>query len=401
MNAAAIDAVVAAHLGKVFPAAAVVLRQHGAPVYRKAFGLLDPEAGSEPASLDTFFDLASVSKLFCVAAFMALVDDGLVTLDTPVRVALPAFSGPRPIAPYPDPLNPGGMIDATAGALGSVDASAVTFRHLLAHNGGLPAWLPFWRLTLRNTESVAKDEKHLWRVIENPTVLAAKREDMRAMALNTAFAYPIGTRVVYSDVGLILIGMAVQALTGKTLDTVVAERVAGPLGIRARYGPLPPEQCAPTEVYAHQPRRMRGAVHDENCYAFGGVTGHAGVFATADDVCAFGEHLRQCLAGTARDPILRQSTLREMTRLQAEEAGTRRGLGFALWSPLPRAASNPLDPSTFGHLGFTGTALWIDPSRALSLACLTNHVYYGRNQLDAQADFRVAFGRAVVAALEG
>ena len=130
------------------------------------------------------------------------------------------------------------------------------------------------------------------------------------------------------------------------------------------------------------------------------MTGHAGLFATARDVSAFGEHLRQIQSGTAPNPILRRDTLAEMTRLQAEDGNVRRGLGFALWSPLERAASNPLSRAAFGHLGFTGTALWMDPARALTFACLTNHVYYGRNSPDTLTDFRVAFSKAVTACVD-
>ena len=395
-----LDTLIQSSLGTAFPAAQVALRVRGELVYHKAFGRLDPEAGGPTTDLNTRFDLASVSKLFCVAAFMSLVDEGRVGLDTPERTVLPAFSGQRPIAPYPDPLHPGGLIEIVPPGGPEADAGAVTFRHLLAHNSGLPAWLPFWRKTLSNIGLVEKTDKHLWRVIEDPAALAGTRVEMRRMALESAFAYPTGTRVVYSDVGLILIGFAVEALTGMTLDRAVAARVTGPLGLTAGYGPLPPGNCAPTEFYAHQGHRMRGQVHDENCYAFGGVTGHAGLFATALDVSAFGEHLRQALAGAAAHPILRPGTLAEMTRLQAEDGNVRRGLGFALWSALERAASNPLSRAAFGHLGFTGTALWMDPSRALTFACLTNHVYYGRSSPDTLTDFRVAFSRAVVACVD-
>lgn len=395
-----IDALIAASLGRVFPAAQIALRVQGELVYDRAFGQLDPEAGPEPATPDTRFDLASVSKLVCVAAFMSLVGEGKVTLDTPVRAVLPEFTGPRPIATYPDPLNPGGFIGIPPVDGSAVDAGAVTFRNLLAHTSGLPAWLPFWRLSLRNREPVEKTDKHLWRVIEDPVELAAQRMEMRRRALASAFAYQTGSRVIYSDVGLILLGFAIEALTGQPLDAVIAERVTEPLGLGIRYGPLAPAACAATEFYAHQGGRMQGAVHDENCFALGGVTGHAGLFGTARDVSAFGEGLRQTLAGTSPAPILGQETLAEMVRLQAEDAGVRRGLGFALWSPLPLAASHPLSRRAFGHLGFTGTALWIDPDRALSMACLTNHVYYGRGGTHALTDFRVAFSRAVASCVD-
>jgi CubicO group peptidase (beta-lactamase class C family) len=133
---------------------------------------------------------------------------------------------------------------------------------------------------------------------------------------------------------------------------------------------------------------MCGEVHDENAWSLGGVAGHAGVFGNARDLASFGEALR-----THR--LLKRETLDEMTRLQAQDGAVRRGIGFALWSPDPGAASNPLSEQSFGHLGFTGTSLWIDPTRELVIACLTNRVYYGRNNANEIGAFRVALHRTI------
>jgi CubicO group peptidase (beta-lactamase class C family) len=124
----------------------------------------------------------------------------------------------------------------------------------------------------------------------------------------------------------------------------------------------------------------------------GGVAGHAGLFAHARDVAAFGQSFLDA-------SLLRPETISEMTRLQAEFDGTRRGLGFALWSPDPEASSNPFSPSTFGHTGFTGTCLWIDPSRALVVALLTNDVYHGREGRGI-ADLRLQIHQAIVESVD-
>jgi len=368
MSFSSIESLVHSHLGKTFPAAQLAIWMRGERMYLNAFGHLDPEQTSQPTNLQTRFDFASVSKLFTVAALMTFVEEGRVALDQPVCELLPEFVGARAIEPYPDPLKPGAVVQVVSTTRARVDARQVTLRHLLAHNSGLPAWLPLWK--------------------------SDKREERRATALTCAFAYPTGTRVVYSDIGLILVGFTLEKLAGESLDAIVRERVTAPLGLASvGYGPIPPDNVAPTEFYAHQQRRMCGEVHDENAWSLGGVAGHAGVFGTARDLAAFGEALRT-------NRLLKRETLAEMTRLQAQDGAVRRGIGFVLWSPDPDSASHPLSTQSFGHTCFTGTSLWIDPTRDLMIACLTNRVYYGRDNADALMRFRVALHRAICQAFE-
>lgn len=369
MNLIALNSIFHEHLNKTFPAAQIAIRVRGETMYENAFGVLDPVSpDTGHTSLDTRFDFASVSKLFTIAAFTTFVEQGRIALDQPVCAILPEFVGARVIAPYPDPLKPGAFVQVVPASDARVDASRITFRNLLAHNSGLPAWLPLWK--------------------------SEKRQARRITALTCDFAYPTGARVVYSDIGLILIGFALEALAGKSLDAIVYERVTAPLGLDSiGYGPIPCDNVAPTEFYAHQNRRMCGEVHDENAWSLGGVAGHAGVFGNARDLAVFGDALR-----THR--LLQRETLAEMTRLQAQDGAVRRGVGFALWSPDPSAASNPLSEKSFGHLGFTGTSLWIDPTRDLVVACLTNRVYYGRDNAEGIGAFRVALHRAIANQLD-
>ncbi len=356
------------YLPKTFPAAQIEIIHRGESVFSECFGYLDPETQLQTTNRQTRFDLASVSKLFTVAALMTCVEEGRVALDQRVGEFLPEFSGARPIAPYPDPLHPGGFVQVVDADNERVDAGAVTFRHLLAHNSGLPAWLPLWKL---------------------PTQDALR---VRAATLQTNFAYPTGTRVVYSDIGLIVLGWALEKICAASLRDSVHARVTAPLGLASiSFGPIDADNAAPTEFYAHQGRRMCGEVHDENAFALGGVAGHAGLFGAAREVARFGEVLRRGGEGW-----LKQETIDEMTRLQVQDGAVRRGLGFALWSPDPAAASHPLSEKSFGHLGFTGTSLWIDPARELVIACLTNRVYYGRENVGAMSAFRVALHRAIV-----
>lgn len=369
-------------IGTITPAAQLVVRLHGDVVLSEAYGWLDPETHEHPTRRDTLFDMASVSKLFTVTALMTLVEEGRVELDGPVHSVLPEFGGLRPIQPYEDPLSLTGMVTVSKSG-GTVDADAVTFRHLLTHTSGLPAWRPLYR---------------------QPSADAA-----RQMALDTFFSYPTGTQVVYSDIGLILLGMAVERLTSQTLDAAVRARVTAPLHLHhTTYIPISSvesvrsvENIAPTEFCVWRNRRVIGAVHDENAYRLVGVAGHAGIFSTAEDIAAFG----QMFLGNHKwsdhkgSPLLTPLMVDEMTRCYTDGMGTRRGLGFALWLPDPEASSNPFSQHAFGHTGFTGTCLWMDPERDLVVALLTNEVYNGR-QNRGIAGLRVSVHQAIVEAVD-
>jgi serine-type D-Ala-D-Ala carboxypeptidase len=363
------DSILSQAVGTITPSAQLVIRYHDAVLHDVAMGYLDPETKSRPINGETLFDLASLTKLFTTAAFMILVEQGKISVDDPVRSVLPEFNGVRPIQPYENPLDWDKTVSVTDEP-GTVDAGNVTFRNLLAHNSGLPAWRAF------------KDQPDAESAIQ--------------LALGTFFSYPTGERVVYSDVGLILLGLAVSRLTRKALDETIYQYVTKPLGLRAHFRPVAPLQSiqniVPTEFCKWRGRRIVGEVHDESAWRLGGVAGHAGLFAHARDVAAFGQSFLDA-------SLLRRGTIAEMTQLQAEFDGTRRGLGFALWSPDPEASSNPFSPSTFGHTGFTGTCLWIDPERELVVAFLTNDVYGGREGRGI-ATLRVQIHRAIVESVD-
>lgn len=392
MDFTAPESIMRAAVPDTTPAAQLVVRWRDEPVLECCYGWLD-EARAEPTRPDTLFDLASVTKLFVVTTFMTLVEAGRAGLDQPVSEVISAFSGQRPVAPYEDPLTPGAFV-SVAETTEPVDFSKITFRHLLTHSSGLPAWRPLFR--------------------------QPSREAARRMALETAAAYPTGTNTIYSDIGLIVLGVAVEQLTGMSLDQAVAARVTDPLSLQhTRFLPIDDgrrtddqqseagaesfvlrpssfigQNIAPTEFCAWRKRRIVGEVHDENAAWLGGVAGHAGLFSSAADVAAFGQMFLD-----HGQPLLSAATVTEMTRLQAQQGDVRRGLGFALWSPDPEASSNPFSPNAFGHTGFTGTSLWIDPARALVVALLTNEVYHGRQNRGIAA-LRVAVQRAIVQAID-
>ncbi len=351
MFSPALNEIIAEAVPTTTPALQLVVRWRGELLVDQVAGWLDPETKTRPVRRDTQFDMASVTKLFATTAFMHFCEAGLLSLHQPVAEILPEFSGKRPIRPYENPLQSNDFVTVSE-QTGEIDAGKITFYDLLTHQSGLPAWRPLFR--------------------------QADREEARHMALQTFFSYPTGTRIVYSDIGLILLGMAMERVTGERLDQIIHKEIVLPLGLRrTRYYRLPQSKVAvnvaPTELCKWRQRRVAAEVHDENAARLGGVSGHAGLFSTARDVARLGQMFLDNGA-----PILQPETVTLMRQVHVQFDEVRRGIGFALWSPDPEASSNPFSPATFGHTGFTGTSLWIDPQRQLVVALLTNDVYHGR-----------------------
>lgn len=355
------------------PAAQLSIRQHDELIYSRAFGFLQPESTTHPTSQSTRFDMASVTKLFTLTAFMRMVEAGKVGLDSPVFTVLPDFKGLRPVAPYEAPLDEGGFVDVSAGYTGEVDAGKVTFRHLLTHTSGLPAWRPIF--------------------------LMANATAARWNVLTSYFSYNTGTEVVYSDLGLILVGMALERLTEKRLDAIIAEQVCEPLGLEhTGFIPTGTEvasdaDIAPTEICRWRKRRLFAEVDDENSGRLDGIAGHAGIFSIAKEVALLGQSYLK------PGQLLKPETITEMTKLQTPAGQTPRGIGFVLWENDPEASYFPFSQRAFGHTGFTGTSVWIDPQRDLVVAFLTNEVYHGRYDR-VIAKTRVAVHQAVVTAID-
>lgn len=366
----AVDNLIIRYIGKLFPAAQIEIRLHNTIVYSRAFGFLDPDTQIYPTSLETRFDVASVTKLFTTAAFIRFVANKRVSLDQPVCHILPEFSGPRPIISNVADLDPSKLSLSVSNESNSLDAKRVTFRELLAHNSGLPKGL------------------HLW--------MLSSQDEMKAMALNTPFAYHSGTQVLYCDIGYILLGFALERIAHNRLEKIIYEQVIKPLNlVSVEYGPLSCENVAPTEFDTGKGKRICGEVHDENARGLGGIAGNAGLFATAKDIARFGQVFLN-----HGESILSRDIVNEMTRIQAEDGVVRRGLGFELWSPDPQKSSYPLSQESFGHYGFTGASLWMDPARELVVACFTNRVYYGRSNLEEMRMFRRELHRVICTAID-
>ncbi len=370
---AQLQELVTANLDAVFPAAAVTVVKDGQVILNEAWGWIDPDTRLVPVTTDTLFDLASVTKLFTVTAFLSLAGEHGLSLDAPIVTVLPEFgrSGPRSVDGGIDPHSktPLPVPDAMRGKL--VDPARVTFRHLLTHTSGLAAWRDVY-----NAAGPAPAPPDV------PDPLP--RQERWSQALAALWNYPFvdepGSGVRYSDLGLMLLGEAAARLYGASgqLDKAIAARVIEPLKLETTlFNPvqngISREHIAPTEDDPQwRKRRVWGEVHDENACGVGGVVGHAGLFATARDVAALGQGWLVEDARLGVSPEWMREAKQEQTN------GERRGLGWVLKSAEGSSAGELFSMDSYGHTGFTGTSLWIDPARALVVAALTNSVYPGR-----------------------
>jgi CubicO group peptidase (beta-lactamase class C family) len=364
-------------VGRVFPAATLLIARADEILLHRAYGPQGAADDHPPVTPATRFDLASVSKLFTATAFMLLVQDGRVRVDAPIHQALPEFGATRRIAPIQDPITRE-ILPPLAGEVGEeIDVSGVTFRHLLTHTSGLAPWRGLF-LDIPQARPIPLPHRISPELRTRRVELILQRRDL---------AYPPGQRIAYSDLGLILLGEAVSRIAGQPLDVFIERRILQPLGLHhTGFNPLardvPRHEIAPTEVCAWRQRRCWGEVHDENAASLAGVAGHAGLFATAQDLLDFARAFLP-----AADGLLRPHLVEEMTREQARWQGLRRGLGWQLPGEEGAPVGRAWPREGFGHTGFTGTSLWIDPARQLIVILLTNRVYFGRANT-AIIDFR-------------
>jgi CubicO group peptidase (beta-lactamase class C family) len=301
-----------------YPGASVFIGRQGAAVWRKGFGTLTWGFESPEVSTEaTIYDLASLTKVVATTtAAMVLYDEGRLSLDAKVVHYLPEFVGRW--------------------------KGDVTIRHLLTHRSGLPAG------------------RDLSRAARTPA-------QAREAVLTTKLRYRPGRAYIYSDLGPDVLGFVVEAIAGMPLDAFVRERVFAPLGMNDTFF-APPDSVRSRIA----PTIGQGLVHDENAQALGGIAGHAGLFGTADDLAVFAQMM---LNGGIYDGrrIVNESTVRLFTQ---RSAGSR-ALGWEM-AEGRHGAGQYLSPSAYGHVGFTGTSLWIDPQRDLFVILLTNRVHAAR-----------------------
>jgi CubicO group peptidase (beta-lactamase class C family) len=311
-----------------FPGAYVIVGTHSRTLAQYGAGHLDWSASPLTASAvpndSTMWDMASLTKVIAMtSSMMQLVEQHRVDLDAPVQRYLPSWTG--------------------------LNKEKVTVRHLLTHSSGLPAWRPLYKETA------------------DPDA-----------ALKLAFATPLdtlpGVRMVYSDIGGILMGEIVRAVSGERIDEYFAKHIAVPLKLHETMFLPPPSllpRIAPTEIDPWRQRHLRGEVHDENAAALGGVSGHAGLFSSARDVARIAQlYLNHGTLDGAR--IWKPETIVQFTTVQ-DSAFSNRALGWETPTGT-NSAGHLMKRPAFGHTGFTGTSVWVDPAHDLFIVMLTNRV---------------------------
>jgi CubicO group peptidase (beta-lactamase class C family) len=298
---------------------------------------------------DTIFDLASLTKPIATAtAVLWLVHDGQVALDDPVAKFLPAF--------------------------GERGKEKVSVRHLLTHSAGLKPWRAYHEVLLE------KERKTGERLLGTP----AAREFVIDRTLRSAPVHEPGEAAVYGDLDFIVLGALVEAVATQPLDEFCAKRIFEPLGMRETFfvrleegaAGLPEalrRRVAATENCPWRGRVLWGEVHDPNASAMGGVAGHAGLFATADDVMTFAQAWLDAWLG--RGELLPPALVREWSRRQDLPEGSGWALGWDTPTPGASSSGRHFSPASVGHLGFTGTSLWIDPETEAIVVLLTNRVH--------------------------
>ena len=306
-----------------FPGAVAVVGTKDSILVSISAGQLDWRP-SPAASMTTVWDMASLTKVVALtSAMMLLTENGQVDLTAPVQRYVPEFTGRG--------------------------KENVTVRHLLTHSSGLPAWRP------------------LYKEAEDPAAAMA-------LAIATPLDTTPGIRMVYSDLGAIILGEIVARVSGQRFDAFVNERVFAPLGMRETLFRPPEslrERIAPTEVDPWRQRHLRGEVHDENAYALGGVSAHAGLFSTATDLVRLA---RMYLGGGTVEGrrFVSQATIDRFTSVQ-DSALSHRGLGWETPNGT-NSAGKLMSKRSFGHTGFTGTSFWVDRDRGVFVILLSNRV---------------------------
>ena len=373
---------------RAFPGAVLGVGQ-GESLTILPVGRLSYDADSAAVTAETIYDLASLTKVLATTtAAMILMERGQLALDKPIAEYLPEFT-------VEFAADDNGGNDQAAAASGDRLQAArgeVTVRQLLAHTSGLPAYEKFY-------------------------LQARKKSHVIEQALRVPLEAVPGARTVYSDVGFILLGeiierVAAERVAKESLDAFCRREIFEPLGMRAT-GFNPPvdamkdwrERIAPTENdEKFRKRLIWGEVHDENAWVMGGVAGHAGLFGTAGDLASF---CRMMLAegeisgGSEKrrggQRLVKAETIREFTQLSPGRTGAPHALGWAKPTP-PSSSGRYFSPAAYGHLGYTGTSLWIDPKKSLYVILLSNRVHPSRTN-EAIKKVRPAVHNAVVESL--
>ena len=338
------------------PGAVVLVARRGQIVLERAFGHMSYDDGAEPMRVDTIFDLASLTKIFATTTLsMILYERDLLDLESPVSAYIPEFRGEN--------------------------KDRVLVKDLLAHSGGLLWWTD------------------LYMKYEGQPPEKARRgyiETICEMPLD----YSPRSKTSYSDLGILLLGEILERISGKPLDVLAQEEVFDPLGMDDTMFRPPHSllgRIAPTEQDAWRGRVVHGEVHDENAYGLGGLAPHAGLFSTASSLAPFPQMYLNGGAYNARR-IVNAETIDLFTTRAELVPDSSRALGWDTPSE-PSSSGAYFSAESYGHTGFTGTSMWIDPERELFVLLLTNRVHPTRENRKL-SDVRPKFHDAIVKAID-
>jgi CubicO group peptidase (beta-lactamase class C family) len=368
------------------PGLVVLVAVEGRTLFHQAFGARQVVPRLLPALPDTMYDVASLTKAVATSVLaMQEIGGGRLALDTKVATLLPEFSSGMGAEGRHEGES-GPARGASERGVSDLARDHVTVRQLLSHSSGLPAHRPFWKLAAQSP---------------------AERLAIAQLAAREPFAYPPGTRAVYSDLGFILLGWLLERLTGARLDVLFQERIARPLGLatttfvnladsEARARLLGDRTVAATQLSAERHGLVLGEVDDLNAFAMGGIAGHAGLFSTAGDLAAIATALLASFRGDGA--LVARDVIRQFWSPSGVPGSTWR-LGWDGPAESGSQAGERLSRAAVGHLAFTGCSLWIDPTQEVVMVLLSNRVHPAVPTDDRFRRFRPALHDAALSAL--
>jgi len=347
-------------VGDVFPGASVAVFMEDRLVYEEAFGYAETTPDKRVTSVETLYDLASLTKPLAASIIVAkLLEEGLLHLKQKVSEILPEYS--KTNAGH-DELK-----------------SKTEIWMLLSHSAGLPAWMPLYRL--RNDGRMGIFEE----------------------AVKSFTSCPPGSKVIYSDISYIVLTALIEKITGERIDRLFEKLVAKPLGLRKTvYNPLnngfSESNVASTEIDRETERPLRGIVHDENARALEGLSGHAGLFSTCREVALIGNEMLQAYLGRS-DHLVKRATAMTVLRPWAGNDHCY-GLGWQVYRKTVTQAFGDLftDGRAFCHTGFTGTSICIDVEQRVVAVLLSNRVHPSRENVKIMS-FRPVFHNLLMSSL--
>ncbi len=337
-----------------FPGAVVLVRNQNEVLFHRSYGSRAEVPEEQSMETDTIFDLASLTKVVVTTTLaVRLVEDGVWALRDPLSKYVAEF-----------------------------DRSEITLLNLLTHTSGLVPWIDLFSGKTDRGDSLKKLFTDKWPIL-NPVI-------------------PPGERVIYSDLNFILLGIAIRRVTGTDLDTFARKEIFKPLEMENSFFNPPDSlagRIAPTERSSRRGGVIRGEVHDENCHALGGVSGHAGLFSTASDLSNFVSSLLN--SGKFKEKrVLSASSIELFKENYTPDMNENRSLGWELQGKKSESAGDLLSKNSFGHTGFTGGSIWVDLEEKLGIILLTNRVHPKRDRGQGRIGvFRARINNAILGEL--